>query len=218
MDVSKIIGKFVGNKADRDMREVTPYVEKVRVEFEKLQDISNDELREKSASLKQRVSDYVAEEKTSLEDMKQRAEDPEVDVTEKEAIYKEIDKLEDSIDEKYEVVLDQILPEAFAVIKETAKRFKENEQLSVTALEYDRTLAASRDSVEIKGDKAIWQNRWMAGGNEITWDMVHYDVQLIGGVALHTGRIAEMATGEGKTLVATLPVFLNALSGRVYIW
>jgi preprotein translocase subunit SecA len=112
------------------------------------------------------------------------------------------------------VVLNEILPEAFALIKETARRFKENEEIEVTALDYDRTLAASRESIEIKGDRAIWQNRWMAGGNEITWDMVHYDVQLIGGVALHSGKIAEMATGEGKTLVATLPVFLNALTGK----
>ncbi len=196
------------------MREVTPYVEKVRVEFEKLQDISNDELREKSVNLKKRVTDFVAEEITSLEDMKNRAEDPEVDVSEKESLYRDIDKLEEAIDNKYEVVLDEILPEAFALIKETAKRFKENEELTVTAQDFDRTLAAARDSIEIKGDKAIWKNKWMAGGNEITWDMVHYDVQLIGGVALHSGRIAEMATGEGKTLVATLPVFLNALSGK----
>ncbi|MFH0756087.1 MAG: preprotein translocase subunit SecA [Bacteroidota bacterium] len=214
MNVNKIIGKFIGNKADRDMREVTPYIEKVRIEFEKLQDISNDELREKSANLKNRVADFVAEEKSSLELMKSRAEDPGVDVSEIESLYREIDKLEETIDNRYEVVLDEILPEAFALIKETAKRFKENEELSVTAQEFDRTLAASRDSIVIKGDQAIWKNKWMAGGNEITWDMVHYDVQLIGGVALHSGRIAEMATGEGKTLVATLPVFLNALSGK----
>ena len=176
--------------------------------------MSNDQLRERSAALKKAVAEYVAEEKSQLEALKAKAEDPEVDVTEKEAIYKEIDKLDEEIDEKYEVVLDEILPEAFAVIKETARRFKENEELEVTALDYDRTLAASRESVEIKGNRAIWKNRWMAGGNEITWDMVHYDVQLIGGVALHTGKIAEMATGEGKTLVATLPVFLNALTGK----
>jgi preprotein translocase subunit SecA len=214
MDVGKILGKFLGNKADRDMREVMPYVEKVRQVSETLQSLNNDELRNRSAALKKKVGDYVEAEKKLLEELKNKAEDPEVDVNEKESIYKEIDQLEETIDEKFEVVLDEILPEAFAVIKETARRFNDNESLEVTALEYDRTLAATRDSVQIKGDKAIWLNRWMAGGNEITWDMVHYDVQLIGGVALHTGRIAEMATGEGKTVVATLPVFLNALTGK----
>ena len=214
MDVGKVIGKFLGNKADRDMREVTPYVELIKNAYEPLPQLSNDQLRERSAALKQKVTDFVAEEKSELEALKAKAEDPEVDVSEKESIYKQIDKLDEEIDEKYEVVLNEILPEAFAVIKDTARRFKENEELEVTALEYDRTLAAARESVEIKGNRAIWQNHWMAGGNEITWDMVHYDVQLIGGVALHSGKIAEMATGEGKTLVATLPVFLNALSGK----
>ena len=214
MDVSKIIGKFVGNKADRDMREVKPFVDKIRQSSETIEGLSNDELRERSVVLKKRVAAHVQGEKDTLEKLKTKAEDPDVDVTEKEPLYKEIDRLDDEIDEKYEVILNEILPEAFALIKETAKRFKENEQLEVTALDFDRTLAATRESIEIKGDKAIWQNHWMAGGNEITWDMVHYDVQLIGGVALHSGKIAEMATGEGKTLVATLPVFLNALTGK----
>jgi preprotein translocase subunit SecA len=214
MDVGKIIGKFLGNKADRDMREVMPRVEEIKKVFETLQSLSSDELRQRAAALKKRVSDHVAEEKERYESLKQQAEDPEVDVVEKESIYQEIDTLEEAIDESYEVVLDEILPEAFAVIKETARRFKENETIEVSALDYDRKLAATRESVEIKGDMAIWRNRWMAGGNEITWDMVHYDVQLIGGVALHTGKIAEMATGEGKTVVATLPVFLNALTGK----
>jgi len=214
MDVNKILGKFLGNKADRDMREVTPYVEKIKKVYDPLLELSNDQIRERSAALKQKVADFVAEDKNNLDELKAKAEDPEVDVSEKEAIYKEIDELGDKIDEEYEVVLNEILPEAFAVIKETARRFKENEEIEVSALDYDRALAASRDSVEIKGNRAIWKNKWMAGGNEITWDMVHYDVQLIGGVALHSGRIAEMATGEGKTLVATLPVFLNALTGK----
>ncbi len=214
MDVGKVIGKFLGNKADRDMREVFPYVDKIKAAYEPLPELSNDQLRERSALLKKRVADFVDEEKTQLEALKARAEDPEVDVSEKEDIYKQIDKLEEEIDAKYELVLDEILPEAFAVIKDTARRFKENEELEVTALDYDRTLAASRESVEIKNNRAIWKNRWMAGGNEVVWDMVHYDVQLIGGVALHSGKIAEMATGEGKTLVATLPVFLNALTGK----
>jgi preprotein translocase subunit SecA len=214
MDVGKIIGKFLGNKSDRDMREVMPMVDKIKATYETIKDVSHDELRKRSAALKLKVAEYVQEEKTRLDELKTKAEDPDFPVTEKEALYKEIDKLDEDIDEKYEEVLIDILPEAFSLIKETARRFKENEEVEVTALDYDRTLAASRESVDIKGDKAIWQNRWMAGGNEITWDMVHYDVQLIGGVALHSGKIAEMATGEGKTLVATLPVFLNALSGK----
>lgn len=214
MDVGKVLGKFLGNKADRDMREVMPKVDKIKAAYESMPELSNDQLREKSAELKQKVKDFVADERSQMEALKAKAEDPEVDVNEKESIYKQIDKLDEDIDEKYEEVLNLILPEAFAVVKETALRFKEHEEVEVTARDYDRTLAASRESIEIKGDRAIWKNRWMAGGNEITWDMVHYDVQLIGGVALHSGKIAEMATGEGKTLVATLPVFLNALTGK----
>jgi len=165
MDVGKIVGKFIGNKADRDMREITPYLDKIDKATSEVTGLSNDELRARSAALKQRVTDHVAEEKATLEELKVKAEDPEVDVTEKEPIYKEIDSLDERIDEIFEDVLNEILPEAFAVIKETARRFKENEQVEVTALEYDRTLAASRESVEIKGDRAIWKNRWMAGGN-----------------------------------------------------
>ena len=196
------------------MREVVPTVELVRAAYEPLPELSNDQLRERSAALKQRVTEYVAAEKAEMESLKVRAEDADVDVMEKESIYKQIDKLEEDIDAKYEVILNEILPEVFALVKETALRFKEHDEVEVTALDYDRKLAAERDSIEIKGTSAIWKNRWMAGGNEITWDMVHYDVQLIGGVALHSGKIAEMATGEGKTLVATLPVFLNALTGK----
>lgn len=214
MDVGKVLGKFLGNKADRDMREVMPFVDKIQNAYKSLPELSNDQLREKSAALKQQVADYVAEELGQLESLKVKAEDPEGDVTEKEDIYKQIDKLDEDIDEKYEVILNEILPDVFAIVKETALRFKEHEEVEVSALDYDRTLAAARESIEIKGNRAIWKNRWMAGGNEITWDMVHYDVQLIGGVALHSGKIAEMATGEGKTLVATLPVFLNALTGK----
>jgi len=214
MDIGKVLGKFLGSKADRDMREVMPVVDKIRESYETVKDLSNDGLRERSAALRRRVEEFVTEEKTKMAEFRDRAEDPEVDVTEKEELYGEIDKLEEVIDEKYEQVLGEILPEAFALIKETARRFKENEEVDVTAQDYDRALAATRDSVEIRGQRAVWKNRWMAGGNEITWDMVHYDVQLIGGVALHSGKIAEMATGEGKTLVATLPVFLNALTGK----
>ncbi|MEZ5071654.1 MAG: preprotein translocase subunit SecA [Bacteroidales bacterium] len=214
MDFGKIIGKFLGNKADRDMREVTPFVDQVTQAYKEITGLSHDGLRERSAQLKERVAGHVAETRETMESLRVKAEDPEVEVTEKEELYEEIDKLEKKLDDQFEEVLNQILPEAFAVIKDTARRFAENEELEVTALDYDRTLAASRESVRIEGQKAVWKNRWMAGGNEITWDMVHYDVQLIGGVALHSGKIAEMATGEGKTLVATLPVFLNALTGQ----
>ncbi|HDR67574.1 MAG TPA: preprotein translocase subunit SecA [Bacteroidaceae bacterium] len=182
--------------------------------YEEIISLSNDELRKRSALLKTKVTEYVSAETGNLANLKIQAEDPEVDIREKEQIYSDIDRLETEIDDKYEVILEEILPEVFAIVKETARRFKENEIVEVTALDYDRQLAARRDSIEIKGDKALWKNRWMAGGNEIIWDMVHYDVQLIGGVALHRGKIAEMATGEGKTLVATLPVFLNALTGK----
>jgi preprotein translocase subunit SecA len=214
MDVGKIIGKFIGNKADRDMREVAPYVEKIEQSYETIKELSNDDLRKHSAALRQKVEAFVDPQMQQMKELSDKAEDPEVDVSEKEGIYKQIDNLEEEIDARYEEILEEILPETFALVKETARRFKEYEQLEVTALEYDRKLAATRDSVVIKNNRAIWYNRWMAGGNEITWDMVHYDVQLIGGVALHSGKIAEMATGEGKTLVATLPVFLNALTGK----
>lgn len=196
------------------MKEISPMVAKIQEVYDTLSSISNDQLREKTFALKEKISDYVAEERKTMADLKAKGEDPEVDVNEKENIYNQIDKLEETIDEKFEEILKECLPEAFAIVRETARRFKENEELEVTALDYDRDLGAHNDHISIKGDKAYWKNRWMAGGNEITWDMVHYDVQLIGGVALHEGRIAEMATGEGKTLVATLPVFLNALTGK----
>ncbi|NSW95276.1 MAG: preprotein translocase subunit SecA [Bacteroidales bacterium] len=163
--------------------------------------------------LKAEILKYVESDENEIRNLRENAENEE-DVDRKEELYNRIDKLEKTIDEKLEEILDKVLPRAFAIVKETARRFKENSVLEVTARQYDRDLAASRPSVTIKGDKAYWNNRWVAGGNEILWDMVHYDVQLIGGVALHKGKIAEMSTGEGKTLVATLPVFLNALAGR----
>ncbi len=211
--LNKVLGVFIGNKYERDLKDMSPFADQVIAEYEKLSSISNDELRSLSIKLKQRVRDSIKEEEEQIASLREKAS-AEEDVIAKESIYDEIDKIEEKIDGKLEKYLDELLPEAFAVVKETARRFKENEQLEVTATDFDKDLAASRDSVEIKKDKAVWKNRWIAGGNEITWDMVHYDVQLIGGVALHKGRIAEMATGEGKTLVATLPVFLNALTGR----
>jgi len=196
------------------MKEINPIVEKVLEVYKTFDTLSNDELRQRTSELKKKIRGYVADEEKQMEELKAKGNNPDVEVTEKETIYNEIDKLEKVIDEKYEEILLESIPEAFSIVRETAKRFKENEQIEVTAQDFDKDLAANADHIEIKGDKAYWKNRWMAGGNEITWDMVHYDVQLIGGVALHQGRIAEMATGEGKTLVATLPVFLNALTGK----
>ncbi len=211
--VSKVLGLFLGDKYDRDIKEISPYVEKTLAEYSKLQSLSNDELRDKTVALKKHIVEYVADEEKRLEELKLQAE-AEEDFDAKEDLYDKIDKLEKEISDKLEVVLDESVPMAFAIVKETARRFKENDVLEVTARQYDRELAVTRESITIEGDKAYWKNRWIAGGNEIVWDMCHYDVQLIGGVALHKGKIAEMSTGEGKTLVATLPVFLNALTGR----
>ncbi|MGM0667273.1 MAG: preprotein translocase subunit SecA, partial [Bacteroidota bacterium] len=211
--LNKVLGVFLGDKYERDLKEVSPFVEKINTEYQKLLSLSNDELRSKSASLRTRVKDSIKAEEDEIAALKEKAAG-EDDVIAKEGIFDEIDMIEEKIDSKLEDFLDELLPEAFAIIKDTARRFKESEKIEVTANDFDRDLAAVRDSIEIKGDKAYWKNRWIAGGNEIQWDMVHYDVQLIGGVALHKGKIAEMATGEGKTLVATLPVFLNALTGR----
>jgi preprotein translocase subunit SecA len=211
--INKVLGLFLGNKYDKDIKEIDPYVTRVHEEFKKLQGLTNDELRDKTADLKSKILTGIADNLEEIKQLREKAENEE-DVYLKEEIYNNIDKLEKNIEEKLEEILDEHLPVAFAIVKETAKRFKENSVLEVTARQYDRDLASSRQSVTIKGDKAYWSNKWIAGGNEITWDMIHYDVQLFGGVALHKGKIAEMATGEGKTVVATLPVFLNALAAR----
>ena len=211
--INNVLGLFLGNKYERDLKEINPYVEKIHIEFGKLGELSNDELRDRSAELRKEILDSVQGEENEIKTLREKAEKEE-DVYVKEEIYNTIDKIEKQISDNLETVLDQAVPRAFAIVKETARRFKENEELEVTARQFDRDLASNRESIIIKGDKAVWKNKWLAGGNEITWDMVHYDVQLIGGVALHKGKIAEMSTGEGKTLVATLPVFLNALAGK----
>jgi preprotein translocase subunit SecA len=212
--INKVAGKLFGSKSERDIKEIQPYADKIYAETDRVEKMSNDKLREVSGELKETIRGSVAEEQKEIDGLKLQMEDPAMDVEEKERIYEQIEKIEKNIDEKLAGVLEESLPLAFAIIKETARRFKENEYIEVTANDYDRDLAAGRDSIVIKGDKARWMNRWMAGGNMITWDMVHYDVQLIGGVVLHHGKIAEMATGEGKTVVATLPVFLNAMTGK----
>ncbi|MGQ8335381.1 preprotein translocase subunit SecA [Sunxiuqinia sp. A32] len=210
--VNKILGKFLGNKSDRDIKEIAPIVESIKTEYSRIVNFTHDELRSESQRLKDVIKERIKPEEDRIIALKEQVE--EVEIQESEKIYQEIDKLEELINEKIEVVLNEILPTAFALVKETAKRFFDNEKVVVQASDFDRDLAAGRTSIEIDGDKAIWYNKWIAGGNEITWDMVHYDVQLIGGIVLHQGKISEMATGEGKTLVATLPVFLNALAGR----
>ncbi|MBR4064063.1 MAG: preprotein translocase subunit SecA [Tidjanibacter sp.] len=212
--VSKLLKLFFGTKSDKDRKAVEPYVEKILAVYPSIDALSHDALRERSAALRQQIRDFIQEDEDRIAYLKEILEKPETTLEDKERHSKEIDDLTKRIDEKIEQKLDQILPEAFAIMKSTARRFAENQTVEVTATDFDRNLAATKDFVTIEGDKAIYKNQWMAGGNLITWDMVHYDCQLFGGVVLHTGKIAEMATGEGKTLVATLPVFLNALAGK----
>ncbi|HVW14830.1 MAG TPA: preprotein translocase subunit SecA [Mucilaginibacter sp.] len=211
----EFISKLFGSKSERDLKTITPIVEKIKEEFSKLDGISNDELRARTISFKDTIKEGLSNIDAELQDLKDRAENGlDMDVSEKVELYREIDKLEKDRNKELEVILMDILPAAFAVVKETARRLKENKALEVTATQFDRDLAAKKPNVIIKGDKAVHHNTWLAAGNEVTWDMVHYDVQLIGGVVLHQGKISEMATGEGKTLVATLPAYLNALAGQ----
>ena len=210
MGFNEFLTKLFGNKSQRDLKEITPYVEKVKAVYPSIKELSNDELRGRIDAIKQRIQDYVADERAKVNSLREGIDGKELE--EREAIWAEVDKIEKEITDKMEVVLEEVLPEVFAIVKDTARRFAENPEVVVTANDFDRDLATRFNFVRIEGDKAIYANHWMAGGNEITWDMVHYDVQLFGGVVLHKGKIAEMATGEGKTLVATLPVFLNALT------
>ncbi len=212
--INKTLSKLFGSKSDRDLKELRPYLGKIKTEYERVSQLSHDELRAESEKLKQKIQDHIAAENDEIKSLKAKVEEGGISIEEREEIYDKIDKLEELIDSKIEEVLDEILPTAFAVVKDTARRFTENEEIEVTATQADRDMAPFFDHVEIEGDKAIYFNSWTAGGNEVQWNMIHYDVQLIGGTVLHQGKIAEMATGEGKTLVATLPVFLNALTGR----
>src|SRR5690554_5039517 len=212
MGFNSFISKIFGNKAQRDLNEINPIVNAIKEAYPKIAELSNDALRAKTKELEERIALSIADENARIAELKAGLE--EVALEKRESVWNEIDKIEKEITAKLEKVLAEILPEAFSIVKETARRFKENPEIVVTATSFDRDLAAKHDFIRIEGDKAIYQNHWIAGGNEITWDMVHYDVQLFGGVVLHQGKIAEMATGEGKTLVATLPVFLNALTHR----
>ena len=208
-----ILGKLFGNKYDKDVKEITPLVDKINEEFSKLSSLSNNELREKTTEFKKQISDFISEEKSKIETLKEKSNLTETKTEEKEELYKEIDALEKTVIDKIEKILNTVLPQAFAVVKETAKRFTENDSIDVTASKNDTELAATKDFVSINGDTATYQTTWDAAGTEIKWEMIHYDVQLIGGIVLHQGKIAEMQTGEGKTLSATLPIYLNALTG-----
>ncbi|MDR2918527.1 MAG: preprotein translocase subunit SecA [Tannerella sp.] len=212
MGFNDILSKLFGNKSDRDLKEITPYVNKVKEVYPSIEALSNDELRAKIQDIRNHILDYVKDEKQRIEELRSSIEEKELE--DREVVWAEIDEIEKKIADKFETVLEEVLPEVFSIVKDTARRFAQNSEIVVTANDFDRDLAAKHDFVEIEGDKAIYFNHWTAGGNEITWDMVHYDVQLFGGVVLHKGKIAEMGTGEGKTLVATLPVFLNALTGN----
>jgi len=212
MGFNEFLSSLFGNKSTRDMKEIQPWVNKVKAAYPEVAKLDNDALRAKTDELKTYIRNSAAEQRAKVDELKAKVENTELE--DREALFNQIDKIEKDILDIYEKALDEVLPTAFAIVKETAKRFSENEEIIVTANDFDRELAATKDFVRIEGDKAIYQNHWKAGGNEITWNMVHYDVQLFGGVVLHKGKIAEMATGEGKTLVATLPVFLNALTGN----
>ena len=212
MGFNEFISKLFGNKASRDRREIAPWVEKIKAAYPAISALSNDELRAATTALKEKIQGTVTAERKKIAELKASIEDTELE--KRESIFNQIDKLEKEVLEKLDKALDEALPEAFAIVKDTARRFTENETIEVTATDFDRDLAAKHDFVTIEGEKAIYKNHWTAGGNDTVWNMVHYDVQLFGGVVLHKGRIAEMATGEGKTLVATLPVFLNALTGN----
>ena len=213
MSFASFIGKIFGSKADRDYKAVKPTLDKILAVYPEIDALSDDDLRARSAALRARLQEVEKPFEDRLAEIRVEL-DKDIPVSEKEKLAGESDKLVKDEDEAIEKCLDEILPEAFAIIKSTARRFKEHETITVTATQFDKDLAVDHDFVRIEGDKAVYQNHWVAGGNEITWDMVHYDVQLIGGIAMHHGKIAEMATGEGKTLVATLPVFLNALAGK----
>ncbi len=213
--LTKGLTKMFGSKSDKDVKQILPYVNQINDAFKLLAPLSDDELRAKTAEVKAKIKTDLKDIDDKIAALHQKVEDnPELDIDNKEAIFNEIDKLEEDRNKELEDVLLKVLPDAFAIVKETARRFKENKKLEVTATTEDREYASTHANVTIEGDKAVWSNKWLAGGTEVTWDMLHYDVQLIGGVVLHQGKIAEMATGEGKTLVATLPAFLNALANR----
>jgi len=210
--ISKILG---GNKSEKDVAAIRPIVEKINQFFQQYQSLTNDELRNKTVEFKQRIKTYLSNIDAEIAAKKSEAEALPMDqIHAKDDIYQAVDKLKKERDKQIEEILKEIQPEAFAVVKETARRFTNNTELVSTATDLDRELSVKKDYISINNDQSIFKNSWVAGGTEITWNMVHYDVQLIGGSVLHNGKIAEMSTGEGKTLVSTLPAYLNALSGE----
>lgn len=213
MGFNEFLSKLFGNKSTRDMKEIQPWVEKVKKAYENISKLSNDELRAKTEELKRIIRESAKQENEKLAELKAKIESTPIE--NREPLFEQIDKLEKEVLDRYEEALNEVLPDAFAIVKDTARRFTENGEVEVTATDFDRDLAAQgKDFVRIEDDKAIWQNHWTAGGNDTIWNMIHYDVQLFGGVVLHKGKIAEMATGEGKTLVATLPVFLECFDWK----
>ncbi|MCQ2318663.1 MAG: preprotein translocase subunit SecA [Bacteroidales bacterium] len=209
------LSKIFGNKSTRDNKALQPLLQKTLEAYERIKDLDIDSLRHKTVEFKEYIQNHIAVEQSKIEELKAKVEgNVDMDLEDKNQIYEQVDKLEKQVLEKIEEALNEVMPEAFAVMKETAKRFKDNEVVEATATDLDRELAAKYEHINIEGDRVFYNNSWMAGGNMVKWDMVHYDVQIIGGIVLHQGKIAEMATGEGKTLVATLPVYLNALAGR----
>ncbi|MCA6433824.1 MAG: preprotein translocase subunit SecA, partial [Cytophagales bacterium] len=211
----KLIAKLFGTKSEKDIKRMMPLVEATKQEGEKLISITHDELRARTQSIQEEINRKLKSIDDQLAALhKQIADDPDKDISEKEAIFNQIDQIEKDRNKELEKVLVEVLPRAFAIIRETARRFKDNEYLDVNTTEFDRLTSSKHATVKINGDKAQWSRQWMAAGNLTTWDMVHYEVQIIGGIALHEGKVAEMATGEGKTLVATFPAFLNALARR----
>ena len=212
MDINNILKKLFGNKSTRDMKEIQPHVEKIKQVFESIDALDNDALRAKTQELRDQVQHSVDDLRAEISREKEKVET--LPLEDRESVFNHIDKLEKEVLDRLETELDKVMYEAFAIMKSTARRFAQNSEVVVTATDFDRTLAATHDFVTIEDDKAIYHNHWVAGGNDMQWNMIHYDVQLFGGVVLHKGKIAEMATGEGNTLVATLPVFLNALTGN----
>ncbi len=212
MEINKILGKLFGNKYDRDKKAILPLVKKIQDVYPEIDALDNDALRAKTHELREALRETVKDRRAEIDELKSKIE--ETPIEDREPIFHQIDKIEKDVLDIFEKELDKIMPVVFAIMKTTARRFTENEDVVVTATDFDRDLAAKHDFVDIDGEKAVYHNHWVAGGNETVWDMIHYDVQLFGGIVLHQGKIAEMATGEGKTLVATLPVFLNALTGN----
>jgi preprotein translocase subunit SecA len=211
--LNRVLNVFVGDKSRKDLKSIQPIVSQILEQEKKISTISNDELREKTNGFKSQIQDIRTPLQEKINTLQQQI-DQSTDIDEKESLYSEIDTLQEEANQGVSAYLDEILPTAFAIVKETAKRFTNNSSIEVTANAFDREISGSKSYVKLDGDKATWSNSWDAAGKQVTWDMIHYDVQLIGGIILHQGKIGEMQTGEGKTLVATLPVYLNALSGN----